>query len=64
MVAYTCNPSTWEAEAGGAQIQGQPWLQNEALLQKQKKNEVLEMAGGDGCDSVHVLSATLHFKRG
>jgi hypothetical protein len=24
MVVYACNPSTWEAEAGGCQVQDQP----------------------------------------
>jgi hypothetical protein len=26
MVAYTCNPSTWELKAGRAEVQGHPWL--------------------------------------
>jgi hypothetical protein len=26
MVAYTCNPSTWEARAGGSKVQSQPGL--------------------------------------
>lgn len=30
MVAHTCNPSSWEAEAGGSsQVGDQPRLQNE-----------------------------------
>jgi hypothetical protein len=29
MVAYKCNTSTWEAEAGGSQIQGHPSLHSE-----------------------------------
>jgi hypothetical protein len=24
VVTYTCHPSTWEAETGGLQVQGQP----------------------------------------
>jgi hypothetical protein len=34
MVAYTCNPSTWETEAGGSQGLGQPGLPNEMLSLK------------------------------
>jgi hypothetical protein len=26
VVVYTCNSSTWKAEAGGSQVQGQPGL--------------------------------------
>jgi hypothetical protein len=29
MVAHTFNPSTWEAEAGGFFVRGQPGLQSE-----------------------------------
>jgi hypothetical protein len=25
MVEHVCNPSSWEAEAGGSQVQGQLW---------------------------------------
>lgn len=35
MVAYTCNPSTWEVDAGGPEVQGQPQLY-ETSSQKQK----------------------------
>ena len=31
VVVYSCNPSTWEAEAGGSQVPGQPQLLSEAL---------------------------------
>ena len=31
MVAHTYNPSTWEAETGGLQVQGQPQQISEAL---------------------------------
>ena len=31
MVTYTCNPSTWEAEAEGLQVGGQPQHISEAL---------------------------------
>ena len=31
MVAHTCNPSTWEAETGGSQVQGQPQQVSENL---------------------------------
>jgi hypothetical protein len=29
MVAHTYNPSTWEAEARGSQVRGQPGLHSE-----------------------------------
>ena len=31
LVAHTCNPSTWEAEAGGSQVCGQSQQLSEAL---------------------------------
>jgi hypothetical protein len=31
MVAHTCNPSIWEAEAGGMRVSGQPGLHSETL---------------------------------
>jgi hypothetical protein len=37
LLVYTCNSSTWEAETGGLQIQGQPGLHSESLSQKKKK---------------------------
>jgi hypothetical protein len=36
LVAHTCHPSTWEAEAGGSRVPGQPGLPREALAQKNK----------------------------
>jgi hypothetical protein len=36
MVAYTYNPSIWEAEAGGSKVPGQPGLYNKTLFQTQK----------------------------
>jgi hypothetical protein len=39
MVVHSCNPSTWEAEAGGLRVQGQPWLHNETLSQKNPQNQ-------------------------
>jgi hypothetical protein len=39
MVRQTCNPSTWEAEAGELQIQGQPPLHHEILTQKTKQKQ-------------------------
>jgi hypothetical protein len=41
MVMHTCNPTTWEVEAGGSCIiQGQPELHGETLSQmKQDKNK-------------------------
>jgi hypothetical protein len=32
MVAHTCNPSTWEAEAGGWRVQSQTEIHRETLL--------------------------------
>jgi hypothetical protein len=29
MVVHVCNPSSWEAEAGGLKVQGQLWLHGE-----------------------------------
>jgi hypothetical protein len=37
MVVHTCNPSTWEAEAGRSEVLGQPGLYNNILFQKKKK---------------------------
>jgi hypothetical protein len=34
MVVHICNPSIWEAEAGGWQVGGQPGLHSEILPQK------------------------------
>jgi hypothetical protein len=34
MVVYTCNPSTWEAKAGGSWVQVQTGLHRETLSQK------------------------------
>ena len=31
MVAHACNPSSWEAEIGGSQVQGQPRVLIETL---------------------------------
>jgi hypothetical protein len=39
LLVYTCNSSTWEAETGGLQIQGQPGLHSESLSQKKKRKE-------------------------
>jgi hypothetical protein len=33
MVMHTCNPSIWEAEAGGSWVQGQPGLHLKTLFQ-------------------------------
>jgi hypothetical protein len=33
MVAQACNPSIWKTEAGGSQVQGQPGLYSQTLLQ-------------------------------
>jgi hypothetical protein len=37
MLVYTCNPTTLEAEAEGAQVQGQPGLHNEILSHTYKQ---------------------------
>jgi hypothetical protein len=37
MVAHTCNPSTWQAEEGAAQVPGQPGLCSETLSQETNK---------------------------
>jgi hypothetical protein len=37
MVVHTCNPITWETEARGSQIGGQPGLHRETLSQNKKK---------------------------
>jgi hypothetical protein len=34
VVVNACNPSTWEAEAGGSQVQDQPGLHSETLSLK------------------------------
>jgi hypothetical protein len=31
MTAHTCNPSTWEVEAGGSRTQGQPDIRSETV---------------------------------
>lgn len=33
-MTHTCNPSTWEAETGRSQTQGQPALSRNTLSQK------------------------------
>jgi hypothetical protein len=40
-VVHICNPSTWEAEAGGSQIGSQPGLHSEILYQKKKGNNTI-----------------------
>jgi hypothetical protein len=37
MVAHSCNPSIWEAEARKSQVPDQPGLQKETLSQKEKE---------------------------
>jgi hypothetical protein len=36
VLVHTCNPSTWEAEAGKSGVPGQPGLQNNTLSQETK----------------------------
>jgi hypothetical protein len=39
VVVHSCNPSTWEAEAGGWGIQGQPGLHSETLLERERQTD-------------------------
>jgi hypothetical protein len=39
MVVHSCNPITWEAEAWGLQVQGQPGQNSE--ISSQKETETL-----------------------
>jgi hypothetical protein len=39
MVVHSCNPSTWEVEAGGLQIQCHPEMHSDTLFQKQSKKD-------------------------
>jgi hypothetical protein len=39
MVMHTCNPSIWEAEAGGSPVQGKPGLQNDIISKKKRKQQ-------------------------
>jgi hypothetical protein len=41
MEVQAYNSSTWEAEAGGLQVQGQPGLYNETLSQNNNKQKVM-----------------------
>ncbi|XP_071466314.1 U6 snRNA-associated Sm-like protein LSm1 isoform X3 [Marmota flaviventris] len=47
-VAHTCNPSSWEAEAGGLQVRNQPGHLSKTLSQK-----------GTGYSGVHLQSKQL-----
>jgi hypothetical protein len=40
---HASNPDTWEAKAGGLQIQGQPVLNSETLSQNSPKKEKKEI---------------------
>jgi hypothetical protein len=39
-MVHACNTSTWEAEAEGLQVWGQPGLCSETLIQKVKGNKI------------------------
>jgi hypothetical protein len=39
VVVHAFNPSTWEAEAGGYRVPGQPGLHRETLSRKTKQNK-------------------------
>jgi hypothetical protein len=41
MVAHACNPSIWEAKAGGSQVPGQPRLHVQPQLQQQQQNMLI-----------------------
>lgn len=44
MMAHTCHPSMWEAEAGALlRVQGQPGLHSKPLTQKQKDRGVIRI---------------------
>jgi hypothetical protein len=46
MVVHACNSSTWEAEVGGSQVQGQPALYRETLTLKKQKTPTLRILIG------------------
>jgi hypothetical protein len=48
-VVHTCNPSTWEAEAGGLQIEDQSELHRKTLPQKKKKEKEIPWATLELC---------------
>jgi hypothetical protein len=52
---YTCNPGTWEAEAGECQVQGHLWLHIQNLSQKRKK--ILNL----GTAHIKILITPLHW---
>jgi hypothetical protein len=39
VVTHTYNPHTWEAEAGGSEVQSQPGLHSEILFQNKQANK-------------------------
>jgi hypothetical protein len=39
VVVHTCNPSTWEVEAGESQVQGQSGLPDESCLKKKEQRK-------------------------
>jgi hypothetical protein len=44
-VAHTCNPSTWEAKAGGLRVQGQSEQHSKMLSQGKKKERKSQEKG-------------------
>jgi hypothetical protein len=56
MVAYACDPSTEEAEAGGSQLQVQTGLYSKTLSQNNKRSgQILDIfEGRDNMDSTIV----------
>jgi hypothetical protein len=47
-VVHTCNPSTWETEAGGSEVRGQTGIHGKILSQKQQKKENKEKGRKEG----------------
>jgi hypothetical protein len=39
MVVHTYNPSTWEAEAGGSRVLGQPGLHSDIYQERKKERK-------------------------
>jgi hypothetical protein len=55
MVVYAYNPSTWEIEAGGFHVWGQPGLHSETLSQKNQNWETIKII----LDREHVAHKAL-----
>jgi hypothetical protein len=42
MVAHACKPSTWKAETGGLNVQGQSGLQRPCLKKQKAQNKTIK----------------------